>query len=233
MLGLPYLGIRDAEEGSVALWRLAQEIPLVGLDRFHVVTLYTNDNTLVHFRTEVDGPEAMIGAKVRAAGPAESRILKAMGATPVGMPITEVAQSMNTGVIDGMMATWGSMASFRLEPLAKSTIFDTLGVRPFIIAINQDVYDSLSDKAKAAINDLGGESLSRAMGQVMDAGTVGALSRAEEARADTIFRFTPEQSAERAAMFDVLKQKWIETNVDGAHKMDTLQRILTEIRNGS
>lgn len=233
LFSLPYLGIKNGEEGSVALWRLGQSGMLRGLDRVHVVTLYTNDNSLIHFRKPIKSIEAVRGAKIRVAGPAESGIIKILGGTPVGMPITQTAQALNTGVVDGTMTTWGALQAFRLEPLAKSSIVDSLGVRSFIIAINKKIYDGLSAKAKAAMAAHGGEKFARNMGQVFDRQSAAVLKRAKEKRAGSIYEFSAMEGAKRAAMFKKMQDAWIEKTPDGAKKMATFKKILAEVRSGS
>lgn len=232
LFSLPYLGIKNAEEGSVALWRLGQMGLLRGLDRVHVVTLYTNDNSLIHFRKPIKSLAELKGAKIRVAGPAESGIIKIFGGTPVGMPITRTAQALNTGVVDATMSTWGALQAFRLEPLVKSSITDNLGVRSFIIAINKKVYNGLSDKAKAAIAKHGGEKLARDMGKVFDRQSASVIKRAEEKRPKSIFKFSVAEQLKRAQMFDKIKKNWVAKTPDGAKKLAALEKILADIRAG-
>ena len=233
LFSLPYLGIKNAEVGSVALWRLGQTGLLRGLDRVHVVTLYTNDNALIHFRKPIKSIDAIKGAKIRVAGPAESGIIKVFGGTPVGMPITKTAQALNTGVVDGTMTTWGALQAFRLEPLAKSSIWDQLGVRTFIIAVNKKVYDGLSRKAKDAMAAHGGEKFARNMGQVFDRQSAGVLERARAQRGGSIYEFNAADQAKRGAMFKGMHDEWVAKTPDGAKKMATFRKILEEVRAGS
>lgn len=232
LFSLPYLGIKSAEEGSVALWRLGQKKMLRGLDRIHVVTLYSNDNSLIHFTKVIRSIDALKGAKIRVGGPAESQSIKVLGGTPVGMPITRTAQALNTGVVEGTMSTWGALQAFRLEPLVKSSIVDPLGVRPFIIAINKKVYDGLSKKAKMAIVAHGGENYAKNMGQVFDRQSKGVLKRANEKRPDTIIRFSADDQKKRASMFKKQHADWVSKTPDGAKKMAALRQILADIRAG-
>lgn len=233
LMATPYLGFENAEESSVALWRLSQSGMLRGLDRVHVVSIYTNDNGRIHTRNAITSLDELEGMKIRAAGPAEAMITDVLGATGVGMPVNQVAQSLNTGVIDGAMQTWGSLRAFRLEPLVNSTIEDDLGVRCFIIAINKDVYEGLSDKAKKVLAETGGEKLARRMGQVFDQQSASVRAKAMADRPDSIITFTDAEKEERAKLYEPVREQWLEENENGEELLAKLNQILAEIRAGN
>ena len=232
LFALPYLGLRNAEEASVALWRMGQTGLMRGLDRVHVVTLYTNDNSHIHTRDKTTSIEDLKGMKIRAAGPTEATITKILGATGVGMPITQVAQSLNTGVIKGAMSTWGAIRAFRLERLVNATIEDQLGVRTFIIAINKKVYAGLSDKAKKVLSDTGGEKLARHMGQVFDRQSARVRAKAVADRPDSIISFSATEQKHRAKLFQPVHDQWMEKNDQGKELLAKFNVILADIRAG-
>lgn len=230
LFATPYLGLKNAEESSVALWRLSQTGMLRGLDRLHVVSVYTNDNSRLHTRKEISSLDDLKGMKIRAAGPTESSISSVIGATGVGMPINQVAQSLNTGVIDAAMQTWGSLRAFRLESLVRSSIEDELGARTFIVAINKDVYEGLSDKAKKVLAETGGEKLARHMGQVFDKQSADVRAKAMAARPESIVSFNDAEKVERAKLYQPVRDQWMEGNEQGEALLAKLNEIVAEMR---
>jgi TRAP-type C4-dicarboxylate transport system substrate-binding protein len=100
--------------------------------------------------------------RLRAPSAAQSRQIAVMGGTPVAMPITEVYPGLDRGVIDCAMVPFSTIVDFRLGEVAKAyTIPGPLfGRSSFLIAMNQKKFDSLSPKAKAAIEKLSGLTLS-------------------------------------------------------------------------
>jgi TRAP-type C4-dicarboxylate transport system substrate-binding protein len=99
---------------------------------------------------------------MRAPSAAQARQLEVMGAVPVAMPITEVYQSLERGVVDGAMLPFSTIPDFRLGEVGRAyTIAGPLfGRSSFLVAMNKKKYDSLSPAGRAAIDRLSGRALS-------------------------------------------------------------------------
>lgn len=116
-------------------------------------------------------PEDFKGQKIRGIGPAFDRGLKAMGATPVAIPGSEVYQALATGVIDSAITDIAAAWSRKYYEVQ-----DHMTVVPVLAAylhgyVNPAWYDKLSDRNKAAIRKAG------------EAAAVWAIEASEEASA--------------------------------------------------
>lgn len=102
------------------------------------------------------------GKRMRAASAPQAKQLEVMGAVPIAMPITQVYQSLERGVVDGAMLPFSTIVDFRLGEVAKGiTVTGPLfGRSSFLIAMNKKKYDSLPAAGRAAIDKLSGRSLS-------------------------------------------------------------------------
>lgn len=102
------------------------------------------------------------GKRMRAPSAAQAKQLEVMGAVPVAMPITQVYQSLERGVIDGAMLPFSTIVDFRLGEVAKGiTVTGPLfGRSSFLIAMNKQKYDGLSPATRAAIDKTSGRGLS-------------------------------------------------------------------------
>ena len=101
-----------------------------------------------------------------------SKMLEGLGATPVGMPVPQVAPSLSKGVIDGMVVPWEIMPSFKLQELTKSHT-EVSGDRglyttPFLFLMNKAKYESLTDDLKKIIDDNSGLALAKHAGELWD-----------------------------------------------------------------
>ncbi|MGB0631253.1 MAG: TRAP transporter substrate-binding protein [Alphaproteobacteria bacterium] len=101
------------------------------------------------------------GLKIRASSKSAAAILTAYGATPVQMPATKVYTSMSTGVVDGALMGTGSLLIFKLiEP----TKYVTMGLpempTTLFMVMNEEAYNELSPKNRAAVDKLTGLGLS-------------------------------------------------------------------------
>ncbi|OGA12719.1 MAG: hypothetical protein A3H32_15880 [Betaproteobacteria bacterium RIFCSPLOWO2_02_FULL_63_19] len=231
LFALPFL-FRDAEEASYVGWKMYDAGLLRGLDKVYVATVYTNDNGGMHFREKLASVEAMRGLKVRAAGPGESAMIKAMGGIPVGMSITQIAQSLSSGVIQGTLAGWQALDAFKIMPLVRTHIDYPFGVRGFFIGITKKVYDVLPAKAKQALNKNSGLSLSRRLGRLNQEEGDQLRRRAREDPNRVVFTLTDEQIAVQAKKFHPFHDEWIAKTKDGAKKYQALRRFIAEYRKG-
>ena len=99
---------KNAESGSQALWEYVQKN---SLDEFKgvklILAMHLHDGSLLHFPSKaVKTLEDLKGLKVRAPTRIGAKLLTALGATPVQMPLPQVPESMSKGVIDGAMVPW-------------------------------------------------------------------------------------------------------------------------------
>ena len=101
------------------------------------------------------------GLKIRASSKSAAAILTAYGATPVQMPATKVYTSMSTGVVDGALMGTGSLLIFKLIEPTKYVItgLPEMPTTLFMV-MNEDAYNELSPKNRAAVDKLTGLGMS-------------------------------------------------------------------------
>ncbi len=147
---------------------------------------------------DVRTPADLAGLKIRVAGATAAEVVSALGATPVQMPITEVYNSLQTGLIDGVFTGSSAIADFRLDEVANSyTIGAPLGRVSFFVVMNEGRYAALPDDQKSAIDSIAGRALSKSAEDAWHAKGEKAIADAKSAGDNTVI----ELSAEEAAAF--------------------------------
>lgn len=232
MFALPYL-FNSAAESSVAGWRLYKKGMLGGLEKVFTVAIFTNGNSALHFSRKIKSAEGIKGLKIRVAGPEESEMVKILGGAPVGMSITQVAESLNRGVIQGTMNGWSALKPFRITPLIKTHYEEPLGTRSFVLMLSMKAFNKLPKQDQQVIRDNSGEKESKRMGQLGDDEAAAARKAAIADPARTVISYTPAQLEQRAKMFRHFRDAWIKNHKDGARKYEAMQKILSDIRAGS
>lgn len=232
ILSLPYL-VESAEEASVAGWRLHEAGMLSGLDKVQVVSIWTNTNSAIHVNRTIRSVEDLKGLRIRASGPEEADIIKTLGASPVGMSITQVAESLNRGVIDGALAGWTALRAFRIFPLIKAHYEEPYGIRGFFLGLRKDVFEGMSERDRAIIMKHGGETFARAMGKANDDEEADIRREAEASPDHVLLEPSPEDRASRARTFQRFHDEWAKTHENGAKKYETLKKIIEDIRKGA
>jgi TRAP-type C4-dicarboxylate transport system substrate-binding protein len=162
MVELPGLSA-DGRAATELLWKLLDPYLKPEFEGTKVIALWAAEDAGLMTRGKVIKTlEDLKGLRMRSPSAAQARQLAVMGATPVAMPITEVYPGLDRGVIDGAMVPFSTIVDFRLGEVAKAyTIPGPLfGRSSFLIAMNQKKFDSLSSKAKAAIDKHSGLELS-------------------------------------------------------------------------
>lgn len=120
-----------------------------------VLFLFTHQPAQIHTAgTPVAAPGDLEGLRIRFPSATAKAFLDEMGATTVGLPPTQIAENLQKNVIDGVVIDYGGAGvAFKLGGLVDHvTEFDAY-VTSFAIVMNEDVYESLPDDVRAALDD--------------------------------------------------------------------------------
>ena len=212
------------------MWKMYEDGHFKGdFDKLKMLGIFVSYPNSIASRKEVTVPEDMSGLKMRAPGPTMLSALEALGSVPVGgITGPTVAESISRGLIDGTFTQWGAIETFRMGDVI--THFNTapLGATPMLVVMNKAKYDSLSDKAKAAIDKFSGAAFSERFGASFDANI--AEARDELLAKGTITVVEPddaqlEQWKEAVA---IATQQWIEQNENGQAIHDAFVKAVAE-----
>ncbi len=171
---LPFMS-RSAEATSQAAWDYYTQYAHKEFPGIKALALAVHDNGYVHtVKKQIKVMADFKGLKMRAPTRQTNKMLAALGATPVGMPLPALADALSKGVIDGYLLPWEVIPSIKAYEFTK---YDSetdpksraLYTAVFILAMNQAKYDSLPADLKKVIDDNSGAGLSRAMGRQWDA----------------------------------------------------------------
>ena len=131
--------------------------------------------------------EDIRGLKLRVPSGIEMPFVEALGATPVQQPVTEVHQSLQTGVIDGIVIPAGGIPPFRLNEVASFlTTWMPLSATPVALLMNRSVYDLLAPQERRWVDEASGAELSESGGQAFELATARGLRFARESGIEII-----------------------------------------------
>jgi TRAP-type C4-dicarboxylate transport system substrate-binding protein len=173
---LPFL-IKTAETGSPALWDYIQKNALDEYKGVKLILTHVHDGAQFHFTTkDVKTLEDLKGLKVRAPTRISSRVLTALGAVPVQMPVPQVPEAMSKGVVDGASLPWEVVPALKIDEIAKTHTETapgqaTMSNSIFAVVMNQAKYDSLPADLKKVIDANSGVAASQWAGKIWD-GTI-------------------------------------------------------------
>ncbi len=170
---LPFM-TRTAEPASRAAWDYLQKHALKEFPGTKILATWVHDEGFVHTREkQIKTTADFKGLKMRAPTRQTNKMLAALGATPVSMPMPATADALSKNTIDGMLFPWEIIPALKFQELVKfhSETDQTRGAlysAGFIFAMNQAKYDSLSPDLKAIIDRNSGANYSGQIGKIWD-----------------------------------------------------------------
>lgn len=161
VLTLPYLFRSTAHERRVLDGPIGEEI-LASLERAGVIGLcfYDSGPRSTYGIKPVRRPADMRGVKYRVQQSSNwAPMLRAMGATPVVMPLSRVEASMRTGIVDVADGNWSSFVASQHHRVAKSFSLTEHVRSPGVMLFSRRVWDTLTSDDKAIIRTAASDSV--------------------------------------------------------------------------
>ena len=94
------------------------------------------------------------GMRIRFASPTVRDLVQALGATPVGVPPTEISEQMQKGTIDGAFMDYGGVGiAFKLGGIVKYSTELYAYVTSFGLGMNEDFWAKLPPDLKKLVSD--------------------------------------------------------------------------------
>jgi TRAP-type C4-dicarboxylate transport system substrate-binding protein len=149
---LPFF-IKSGLGGTVAFneWYADYKDKEMGDVTFCVVHLH--DPGTLHSREEIRLPSDLKGKTIRPANGTIGRLVKSLGGSSVQVGPSEAREVLERGAADGITFPWRSISIFGMDDVVPYHLDMPLYVTNFIIAMNKDRYESLSDGQRQVIDD--------------------------------------------------------------------------------
>lgn len=151
------LGFQCSESASLTMLDLLQEYEPAEFEGYEIVTAFTTEPAYIQSEQPVTSMADLSGFELRTSG-ALTPALKGLGAAPVGLPMPEVAQQLQTGVISGYASSREVLQDFGLANQVSYITDYPFGVsNTFVAVMDQGQFDSLPEDVQQAIEDLRSE----------------------------------------------------------------------------
>lgn len=228
VIDLPFQ-FEGSEQATEALWTLYDEFPEIQ-DEYsdtHILALWTHDlGNLYTVDAPVTEPD-LSGLTLRGPGPVQLDMIEAMGGSGVVLPAPELYDSLERGVIDGLVIADTGIQSFTLHEVVNYAMLMNLYVSTQFLAMNQGTWNSLSPAQQEAIEAASGREMSLRGAQVYDAEREAVVQRYDEWGIE-VFEVTDLAPWEAAAQTVI--DDWISTQEEaglpGQAVYDRLQELL-------
>lgn len=157
---------------SLAFWQMVEDdFQSNEYADFKVLGAWVHGPGVIHSTDPIQTLDDMKGKTVRGPTRVINDMLSELGATPVGMPLPAIPESLSKGVINSTVIPWEVTPAVRLTELVSNhTEFsgdESLYTATIVLVMNKAKYDALPDDLKAILDAESGAKLSEFAAQVM------------------------------------------------------------------
>jgi TRAP-type C4-dicarboxylate transport system substrate-binding protein len=220
------IGFPNAVVASLTLWDLYQEYDPEAFAKVKVLTMFTCAPANIYAKTPVRSLEDLKGLELRASG-GVAQVLKALGATPVGMPQSETPEALQKGVVQGAASSLETLKDFKYAETCRYVTIMNGPVYPFAVVMNQSRWDSLPDTVKQVMNDLGREQ-AEWTGKYMDDHVNESIEWSKQEYDIEIIHLSKKETGRWNKLLEPMPEKWVQ---DASEKGYPAEKILKDIRN--
>lgn len=233
---LPFI-MSNAEATSKAYWEYVQTMAPDEFKETQVLALQVHGPGCIHtVEKPVHNVNDMRGLKLRAPTRQVTKLIAALGATPVGMPLPQIPDALSKGTIQGCVIPWEVVPSVKVNELTRySAEFDPAGgalyTTTFVMCMNKARYNSLAPDLKKVIDANSGMATSGWLGKVQQAGDAPGRKSAVD-HGNTIFTVGPSEAQEFRRRSREIEVEWVEDmnkrGHDGRKLLDTAKALIAK-----
>jgi len=173
---LPFMGT-SGRQASQAIWDLYESSPAMQAEYqgVKVLSMWTVDTgQLMTARRVVRNVDDIKGLKLRIGSDTLKPTVEALGAVPILMPIGDLFDSLQKGVVDGTLLGTSAIRTFKLAPILDGMTIGHFFVNAQALGINQKAWEKISPADQKVMMDLAGMRMAKTMGLKYDSeGKVG------------------------------------------------------------
>lgn len=231
---LPFI-MNNAEATSKAYWEYVQTMAPDEFKDTKVLALHVHGPGMFHSRDKlIKNAADLKGMKVRGPTRTVTKLLASLGATPVGMPLPAITDSLSKGTIDACVIPWEVVPSIKVNELTKyhsefTGASRALYTTTFVMAMNKAKYEGLAPDLKKVIDNNSGLATSAWLGKTQQSNDPAGRKTASD-RGNTIYSITAADAAEFAKLSSHVDEEWVadmtKKGFDGKKLLETAKALI-------
>jgi len=229
---LPFL-MSDAKGGSEALDAWYRKYVDKEMKDVKFCLAFIHSPSSFHSRTKkIVVPDDIKGMKVRPADATIANFVTLLGGTNVQSSAPEVRDIIERGVADAVTFPWGSLVLFGIDKVTKYHMEAPLYVTTFVLVLNKDKYNQMSDMQKKAIDDNCNTEAAGRVGEPWGKFEDAGVDKVRAEPGQELYKLTAEQTALWKKASEPLVKSWADnvrkTGVDPDAAMADLKASLAK-----
>jgi len=234
---LPFM-MTNAEATSRAAWDYAQKFMQDDVKDVKLLAVHVHGPGNIYTKAKpVKTMADLRGLKVRAPTRQVNKMVAAMGATPVSMPVPQVPDALSKGVIDGAVIPYEVAPGLKVHELTNFTAetdrsFNALYTTVFVVPMNKAKYDGLPADLKAVIDKNSGREFSAFLGKTQAGQDTPSKKVFTETKNQTISVIPVAELQNWKKATDALDDAWVKEmsgkGLNGKELLDTATALIKQ-----
>jgi TRAP-type transport system periplasmic protein len=205
---MPGIIFNNAQVTNSVAWELYKKYKPAEFNDTHMIWIDSTGPGMLYTKTRVTKLEDIKNMEIRADGLVLEAI-KALGAVPVSMPMSEIYLALDKGIVKGTLDRLGGLKDWRHAEVTKYIL-----MTPFIYtsavffnAMNLDAWNSLPPDIQKVFNEVG-EEMPAKSGQFAEEHEMVGLKYGLEKRMEVNY-LTPQETARWTTLIKPVQNKWV------------------------
>lgn len=221
---------RDLKDGTDVATRMHARGVFNDYKDFVILGFFCTAPYSIHTNFPVTTVADLRGKTIRASSANESAAIRALGAVPIGMPVTEIPEAISRRTISGTTSHMSPFFDFGLDRVTNNHFFIGLGVVPLLIVMNRKKFEALPKDVQAVMLKHAGQSLADTWSASITAYNNEMLAKL---KADPKQRIVIPSAAELAAAqaaFTPMRDAWVAASARHKELKADLDAELARVR---
>lgn len=239
VMELPTVYVNNPRSTNLALYDMFESDLRQEYTGLEVMFLHVHAGQGIHMTEKlVRSPDDMVGLDMRIPTRTGAWIIEALGSNPIQMPVPELPQALQKGVVDGAFIPWEIIPPLKLQEQTKYQIEGTdmtrFGTTTFQVSMNKARWDSLPENIQKAFKDSSGKDWWGQVGDIWRASDDFGIKLAVESGNEHIV-LTPEETEAFNAALENVVDRWVaevvEKGIDGQGLVEKARMLVAENSN--
>ena len=234
-LELPFV----AGKRALANARAVQEFAATNLrEEFRAVRpllVCAHDQSLIHAQKPIATLDDLKELKLRPPTRLSAETLKALGAAPAFVALSQVTQAFASKALDGCVLPWDTAAAAKIHEQmkfhAEIATSPTLSTGTYILAMNRAKYAALPDDLKKVIDENSGDAAATMIGRMWDEQAAGIEDMVRKL-GNTVSAISAEEAARWRKATEPVIENWIKQartrSIDGGKVVETVRALVAK-----
>lgn len=221
---------QDTREASLVFTRLLAAHAIEGYQKFFVIGAYATEPETIHTRSPVADLKDLIDKKIGTNNKTEGAALERLGMHPVMLPVTDYAEAISAGRLDGAAKSPSVLFDFGIARVATHHYMLGTSVVPLTLLMNRAKFDGLPRQSQDIIRKYSGEWAAARFIEVYGAAEKNAIERLSADPRRRVITPSPADLGTAQAAFRAVITPWAANSPHNRELLNMAEREIATLR---